>query len=58
MSTGASTEAIRTEVRDFYGVLGAEPSATAAQLRAAFRDAVLRHHPDRCESSELATRRT
>jgi len=58
MSSGASTEAIRTEVRDFYGVLGAEPSATAAQLRAAFRDAVLRHHPDRSESSELATRRT
>ncbi|HEX6473860.1 MAG TPA: J domain-containing protein [Candidatus Limnocylindria bacterium] len=51
------TEA-RTEERDYYEVLGAEPSATAAELRAAFRDAVLRHHPDRAMTSQLATRRT
>ena len=30
----------------------------APQLRAAFRDAVLRHHPDRAPSSDVATRRT
>ena len=35
-----------------------EPSASGAALRAAFRDAVLRHHPDRAPSSEVATRRT
>jgi len=48
----------RTEERDYYEVLGAEPSATSAELRAAFRDAVLRHHPDRATASPLATRRT
>ncbi len=52
--TGSS----ETEARDFYAVLGTEPSATVAELRAAFRDAVLRHHPDRATSSDLATRRT
>lgn len=46
------------ELRDYYAVLGAEPSATAAELRAAFREAVLRHHPDRSADDELATRRT
>jgi curved DNA-binding protein CbpA len=55
-SESAST--MRTEPRDFYAVLGVEPGATALELRAAFRDAVLRHHPDRDGSSELATRRT
>ena len=53
-----TAEAIRIERRDFYEVLGADPSATSAELRAAFREAVLRHHPDRSASSELATRRT
>src|SRR5437763_4011816 len=48
----------RTELRDFYAVLGAEPSATAGELRAAFRESVLRHHPDRAATSDLATRRT
>jgi DnaJ-like protein len=48
----------RTEERDYYEVLGAEPSATSAELRGAFRDAVLRHHPDRATASALATRRT
>lgn len=48
----------RTEERDFYEVLGSEPSATADELRAAFREAVLRHHPDRSEAGGLATRRT
>ena len=54
----AATDAIRIERRDFYQVLGAEPSATGAELRAAFREAVLRHHPDRAATSDLATRRT
>jgi curved DNA-binding protein CbpA len=48
----------RSEERDYYEVLGAQPSASAAQLRGAFRDAVLRHHPDRAPASEIATRRT
>ncbi len=52
------TDTLETEERDYYAILGAEPSATAAELRAAFREAVLRHHPDRATSSELATRRT
>ncbi len=47
-----------TEARDYYEVLGAEPSATSAELRTAFREAVLRHHPDRAPSSDVATRRT
>jgi curved DNA-binding protein CbpA len=51
------TEA-RTEERDYYEVLGAAPSASGAELRAAFRAAVLRHHPDRSTTSTLATRRT
>lgn len=47
-----------TDERDYYEVLGAEPSASSAELRTAFREAVLRHHPDRAPSSEIATRRT
>jgi hypothetical protein len=58
MPTETRTDAVRTEPRDFYAVLGAEPSATATELRAAFREAVLTHHPDRAATSELATRRT
>jgi len=52
------SEHARTESRDFYAVLGAQPSATGDELRAAFREAVLRHHPDRATTSRLATRRT
>jgi curved DNA-binding protein CbpA len=55
MSTSAP---VRSEQRDFYEVLGVEPSASRAALRAAFREAVLRHHPDVAPSSEVATRRT
>ena len=58
MESRHATGAPRTELRDFYAVLGAEPSFTAAELRAAFRNAVLRHHPDRSSVGELATRRT
>ena len=44
---------------DYYAVLGADPDATADQLRVAFRQAVLRHHPDRSGApAGLATRRT
>lgn len=48
----------RTEARDYYAILGASPGASQAELRSAFRDAVLRHHPDRSRESELATLRT
>ncbi len=58
MSTDVRVGSGRTEARDFYAVLGAEPSATADELRAAFREAVLRHHPDRSTADSLATRRT
>lgn len=54
----ATATVARTETRDFYEVLGTEPSASAAELRTAFREAVLRHHPDRAPSSVIATRRT
>ena len=53
-----TADAVRTEARDYYEVLGAEPSASTIELRAAFREAVLRHHPDRATSSDVATRRT
>ncbi|HYM53624.1 MAG TPA: J domain-containing protein [Candidatus Dormibacteraeota bacterium] len=52
------TDRRQSEERDFYAVLGAEPSATAAELRAAFREAVLRHHPDRSPANRMSTRRT
>jgi curved DNA-binding protein CbpA len=54
----SSSPRVQTEPRDYYAVLGAEPSSTTAELRVAFRDAVLRHHPDRVPASEMATRRT
>ena len=53
-----TTAPARTEARDYYEVLETDPSASSAQLRAAFRAAVLRHHPDRARLSEVATRRT
>lgn len=54
----SATGVTRSEARDYYEVLGTEPSASGDRLRAAFREAVLRHHPDRAPSSEVATRRT
>jgi curved DNA-binding protein CbpA len=54
----AAADVLATESRDYYEVLGADPSASSVQLRTAFREAVLRHHPDRAASSEVATRRT
>lgn len=53
-----SIDEARLEPRDYYAVLGVAPSATDGELRAAFREAVLRHHPDVATSSALATRRT
>ena len=58
MSLSAEPAAMRTEARDFYAVLDSEPSATLTELRAAFRRAVLQHHPDRSDGDALATRRT
>ena len=54
----SSVHVARSETRDYYEVLGVQPSASWAELRTAFREAVLRHHPDRAASSEIATRRT
>jgi hypothetical protein len=54
----ATVQAAHSEARDYYEVLGVEPSASSEQLRAAFREAVLRHHPDRAPTSDVATRRT
>jgi len=54
----STTAPARSEMRDYYEVLGVEPSASSTALRVAFRDAVLRHHPDRAPSSDVATRRT
>ncbi|MFN2483880.1 MAG: J domain-containing protein [Candidatus Limnocylindria bacterium] len=48
----------RSEARDYYAILDAEPSASSSELRTAFRTAVLRYHPDRTGSDALATRRT
>src|SRR5438552_12266857 len=58
MSSSDPAEEARVDQRDYSAVLGAEPSASTAELRAAFREAVLRHHPDRSASDALATRRT
>jgi curved DNA-binding protein CbpA len=58
MSDSNRLDDARVESRDYYAVLGAEPSATVVELRAAFREAVLRHHPDRSTDDSLATRRT
>ena len=58
MVSGTAPNQVRTEQRDYYAVLGAEPSATAGELRTAFREAVLRHHPDRSDAGRLATTRT
>jgi hypothetical protein len=54
----ATANRTRTERRDYYAVLGAQPAASTGELRAAFREAVLRHHPDLAPSSDVATRRT
>lgn len=58
MSANGLADDARVDLRDYYAVLGAEPSASVAELRAAFREAVLRHHPDRSSEDSLATRRT
>jgi hypothetical protein len=59
MLAGVATSASpRSEHRDYYAILGADPRASDGELRAAFRAAVLRHHPDRAPSSAVATRRT
>jgi curved DNA-binding protein CbpA len=58
MSVSGEPTANRTEARDFYAVLDSDPSASLVELRAAFRRAVLQHHPDRSDGDALATRRT
>ena len=58
MSDSSRVDGMHVELRDYYALLGAEPSATMSELRSAFREAVLRHHPDRSTDDLLATRRT
>jgi hypothetical protein len=33
---------------DYYAILGADPSASAEEIKTAYRRAVMKHHPDRC----------
>jgi hypothetical protein len=54
----SASSIVHNEARDYYEVLGARPSDSTEELRAAFRSSVLRHHPDRAPSSDVATRRT
>lgn len=58
MAANEPTASERSESRDYYAILDAEPSASPSELRTAFRSAVLRYHPDRSRSDLLATRRT
>lgn len=51
--------AVLTETVDAYAVLGVRPSATQAEIKAAHRALVMRHHPDLAAPAEReeATRR-
>src|ERR1700731_2989559 len=35
-----------TQTKDYYGVLGVKPTATAEEIRKAFRKAARKYHPD------------
>lgn len=39
-------------VETHYYTLGVEPAATAPQIRAAFRELILKHHPDRALAAQ------
>jgi curved DNA-binding protein CbpA len=46
----------RMPAPDHYAVLGVEPTASAAEIKAAFRRAAKEAHPDRSDSEDAAAR--
>lgn len=42
-------------VQNFYSLLGLKPQATVLEIKAAYRSAVLLHHPDKLRSDETSS---